>query len=94
MPRVFISNKYEQGYIFYLFHNKFEPKKYLESGGSQRISQECHPINNVFFGNCSEYLIPGSILISQDRPESNNFIKIEEIKDSKGLVVGGVYRNI
>lgn len=91
---VFISNKYEQPYIFYLFHNRINPYEYINSGGSRRIKEECFFIENVYFGTCDDKHDRGSILISQESFENESFEKISEIVSSEGKVVGHIYRQM
>jgi 4-amino-4-deoxy-L-arabinose transferase-like glycosyltransferase len=60
---VFFSPSFEQPYIFYLFYTQYDPAKYLASGGSVHISNKCYSIERVYFGDCSEKVTPGDILI-------------------------------
>jgi hypothetical protein len=90
--RVYVSNDYEQAYIFYLFYNKVDPAKYLLSGGSERINNKCYEIDNVLFGVCSD-VVPGMILISQNLSEGESYSKVEDIKNDDGETVGYVLEN-
>lgn len=90
---VFISNEYEQPYIFYLFHNRVEPMNYLRSGGSSVIAQECYSIENVYFGNCDNIKGEDDFLISPDQLADEKYQRIDEIYSIEGNLAGYVYRH-
>lgn len=91
--KVLISEEFEQPYIFYLFHNQIEPSRFLAAGGSEIIKQTCYHIDNVFFGKCSNNSNV-NIVISKNNLDQSKYIKVEDIRDKDGLVVGVVYRNM
>lgn len=61
--RVVFSENFEQPYIFYLFYTKYDPAKYIASGGSERISKKCFIIDNLHFGACKDQLQSGDIYV-------------------------------
>jgi 4-amino-4-deoxy-L-arabinose transferase-like glycosyltransferase len=90
--RVFFSQKYEQPYIFYLFYNQYNPQKYISSGGSSRIKQNCFAIDNVYFGECNSKITRNDLLISINKSEGSGLTKVKDIKDNRGVIVGEVYK--
>lgn len=68
----------EQAYIFYLFYSRYNPKKYLASGGSEKIFQQCFSVENVLFGSCQEKLADGDIYIVYGTRDGIN--SLHEIK--------------
>lgn len=61
--RVVFSENFEQPYIFYLFYTKYDPAKYIASGGSERIQKKCFTIDTVYFGVCKDQLRSGDIYV-------------------------------
>lgn len=62
--RIIFSPEFEQPYIFYLFYARFDPKIYLESGGSNIKNNTCFTINNRYFGKCDNLLNAGDIYLT------------------------------
>ncbi len=77
--RVFFANDIEQGYMFYLFYNKYSPKKYLSENGSNRMNTPCYSIDNAYFGICKEMISKGDIYITSKGEESSDFKRIKKI---------------
>lgn len=90
--RVFISSDYEQGYIFYLFHNDINPKEYLASGGSLRIKDACYQIGQVYFQKCNEFVRQGDIFVSLYTVDDKNFSLERKLHDEKGNAIGYIYK--
>lgn len=68
--KIVFSPTVEQGYMFYLFYNKYDPQKYLAKGGSQRLASECHAIDNAFFGACKGEIKKGDIYLTAKSDET------------------------
>lgn len=62
--KVYYLNSIEQGYIFYLFYEKYDPNKYIADGGSQRRENKCFAIDTSHFGNCEDQIKSGDIYIT------------------------------
>jgi 4-amino-4-deoxy-L-arabinose transferase-like glycosyltransferase len=92
--KILFSKEYEQGYIFYLFYSKYDPAKYIQSGGSNRITQQCFNVGNVYFENCLSLLSKGDVYISLTETNIKNMKKVNEILDKNGKTVGYVYKHI
>lgn len=92
--RVIFSSLYEQPYIFYLFYNKVDPTSYINSGGSDRITNKCFSIDSVWFGHCEGEITQGDIFISPNNAPSSKFIKKDDVVDSSGETVGRVYESM
>jgi energy-coupling factor transporter transmembrane protein EcfT len=90
--KIIFSKEYEQAYIFYLFYTKYDPAKYVQAGGSSRITKSCFNIGNVYFENCLETLSKGDFYIIQTETSLKNMKKINNIKDNNGNTVGYVYK--
>jgi len=73
----FFANNIEQGYIFYLFYSQYDPQKYIENGGSNRINADCYSISNVCFGVCSPE--EGDFYVSSKEPSPSEFKIIDKI---------------
>jgi 4-amino-4-deoxy-L-arabinose transferase-like glycosyltransferase len=74
--KVFFANDIEQAYVFYLFYNKYDPRKYLSDGGSSRINPNCYSIENAYFGTCKNMVRKGDVFVTSKAPSSNlNVIK-------------------
>ncbi len=58
---------HEQAYIFYLFYSRYDPRKYIASGGSEKTFQPCFSFENVLFGVCQDKLINGDIFVTYGR---------------------------
>ena len=61
--RIIFDKSFEQPYIFYLFYTNYDPQKYIATGGSSRTSNKCYTIDNAYFGDCSDKLRNGDILV-------------------------------
>jgi 4-amino-4-deoxy-L-arabinose transferase-like glycosyltransferase len=75
--RVVFGKDFEQPYIFYLFYTKYDPAKYIATGGTLRTSQKCFTIENAYFGDCKDKLRLGDIYmnIGTDSSENGNILK-------------------
>ena len=85
--RVFFDPSFEQAYIFYLFYNQYDPAKYLASGGSDRIKNKCFTIDNAFFGECSDQIKKGDIVLSIKEEETNKLKKIEALSGQENEAI-------
>ncbi len=65
---IYFDKSIEQAYIFYLFYEKYDPEKYLASGGSNRTLMVCYNIDNAWFGNCKT-IKSGDIFVSRYMPD-------------------------
>lgn len=75
----------EQGYIFYLFYNQYDPRKYLADGGSIRLDEKCFQIDNALFGNCQ--LHAGDIVVTtKELPELSGKKELQKIPYSDNTV--------
>lgn len=81
--QIFFANNIEQAYIFYLFYTKYDPKKYLSSGGSQRLTNTCYVIDNAYFGNCLDKIKIGDFFITSQQVVLDNYKLIKEINYSQ-----------
>ncbi|MGI8420241.1 MAG: glycosyltransferase family 39 protein [Candidatus Levyibacteriota bacterium] len=74
---VFFGKNFEQPYIFYLFYTKYDPAKYIASGGSSRLSQRCFSIANAYFGDCTDKMKFGDIYMAAgtDSSEKGKILK-------------------
>lgn len=82
--RVAISNSFEQGYIFYIFYNRVDPKQYLQEGGSTKRKLSCYSIDQVLFGSCDDKLQTGDYYISIGTYNNVSFKEKEIIHDLPG----------
>jgi 4-amino-4-deoxy-L-arabinose transferase-like glycosyltransferase len=82
--RIFFDNNIEQGYIFYLFYNKYDPQKYLLSGGSNRINPKCYTIENAYFGTCQGMISKYDILVTSKPQLSPDYRVIKTIINPVG----------
>ncbi len=78
--RIFFASDIEQGYMFYLFYNNYDPEKYLSENGSNRISAPCYSINNAYFGQCRDLVSKGDIYITSKGEASSDFKRIKKIE--------------
>ena len=85
--RVFFDPSFEQAHIFYLFYNQYDPAKYLASGGSDRIKNKCFTIDNAFFGECSDQIKKGDIVLSIKEEETNKLKKIEALSGQENEAI-------
>ena len=92
--KVVFSSKFEQPYIFYLFYTKFDPASYIASGWSNRISEKCFAIENVYFGNCESIIAKGDIFISQNTEDAQKYKKIRDVATSGNIAGVGVYESL
>jgi len=90
--KIVFSDGYEQAYIFYLFYTKYDSGKYIQSGGSNRITQACFNIGNVYFGKCISLLSKGDTYITQTETAIKNMKKIINITDKNNKTVGYIYK--
>jgi 4-amino-4-deoxy-L-arabinose transferase-like glycosyltransferase len=85
--KIFFAKDMEQAYVFYLFYNKYDPRKYLASGGSNRINPNCYSIDNAYFGTCKNVAQAGDIFVTSKTPSPNlNVIKTINDSNSKTAV--------
>lgn len=77
--RIFFANDIEQGYVFYLFYNKYDPQKYIAGDGSNRNSFGCYSIDNAYFGACNGLVRKGDIYITSKEQTSPNFKIVTQI---------------
>lgn len=77
--RIIFAQDIEQGYMFYLFYNNYDPRKYLSEKGSNRINTPCYSINNAYFGQCREMIGKGDIYITIKGESSSDFRRIKKI---------------
>jgi 4-amino-4-deoxy-L-arabinose transferase-like glycosyltransferase len=85
--RVFFANDIEQGYIFYLFYNKYDPQKYLADGGSNRINPIGYSIDNAYFGTCKNIIKRGDLYVTSKEPSSDfKIIKVITYFDNQPAV--------
>lgn len=50
--KTYVRQGIEQGYIYYLFYNRIDPKQYVQDGGSMRMLSRCFTIDNTVFTSC------------------------------------------
>jgi 4-amino-4-deoxy-L-arabinose transferase-like glycosyltransferase len=85
--KVFFANDIEQGYIFFLFYNKYNPQKYLANDGSNRINPSCYSIDNAYFGICAGMLKKGDYYVTSKEPSVDfRSIKIIRYSDNQPAV--------
>ncbi len=77
--KLFFANDIEQAYIFYLFYTKYNPEKYLLSGGSNRNSKICYMIDNAYFGECLDKIKKGDLYITSKQAPSGSYTLVNEI---------------
>lgn len=68
---IFFDKSIEQGYIFYLFYTKYDPKIYFKKGGSNIIWSKCFNISNAWFGKC-EGIKKDDLYVSRFTPSFPN----------------------
>lgn len=92
--KVVFDKDFEQPYIFYLYYTKYDPAKYIATGGSLRTSQKCYTIDNAYFGDCADKLSLGdiSVTIGNDGSEKGKVIK--ELKYSSGETAITIYQHL
>ncbi|CAN5171980.1 hypothetical protein BH11PAT1_BH11PAT1_1300 [soil metagenome] len=73
------ASSFEQPYIFYLFYTKYDPQKYIDTGGSTRLMQTCFTIDHTYFGKCTNVLKNNDIFVSFEEMKDKNFSKMKEI---------------
>jgi 4-amino-4-deoxy-L-arabinose transferase-like glycosyltransferase len=78
--KVFFLNNIEQGYIFYLFYEKYDPSKYIADGGSQRRENNCFAIDNRYFGNCESEVSSGDMYVTTGKQIKNKDKAVKKIK--------------
>ena len=85
--KIFFANDIEQGYMFYLFYNKYDPQKYISENGSNRINSACYNIDNAYFGVCKDMIGRGDIYVTAKLPSSNfKIIKVIKYPDNESAV--------
>lgn len=90
--RTFFENNIEQGYAFYLFYTRYNPKKYLAEGGSERKEKQCFSIDRAYFGECKDVVKRGDLLISSAATtESDKYKLIKPILYKNGERAVGIY---
>ena len=77
--RVFFDTSIEQAYIFYLFNTKYDPARYIAEGGSERRLSDCYSINIAYFGNCTQNIFSGDILVSAERKDENLYDIVDQV---------------
>lgn len=77
--KIFFADDIEQGYIFYLFYNKYDPKKYIPDGGSNRINLKCYAIDNAYFGLCNDRMKKGDFYITSKQQSFANFKIVKKV---------------
>jgi 4-amino-4-deoxy-L-arabinose transferase-like glycosyltransferase len=82
--RIFFDNNIEQGYIFYLFYNQYDPRKYLLGNGSNRINPKCYTIENAYFGTCQGMISKGDIYVTGKPELSPDYRVIKTIVNPGG----------
>lgn len=81
---IIFSSNFEQPYIFYLYYTKYDPAKYIASGGSWRTSKKCYTIDTVNFGDCKDKVKPGDIFVSAGDTTLPNTKVLKEFKYKNG----------
>lgn len=81
---IFFAENIEQGYIFYLFHAKYDPEKYIRSGGSDRIFMKCFNIGNSYFGSCDGEIKQGDLFVTSESLNQDKYLEIKNIKYPNG----------
>lgn len=89
---VIFSSEFEQPYIFYLFYTKYDPAKYIASGGSNRVNDKCFSIDNHFFGNCEKMLKAGDIFVTLYAKPFKPFIILNTTNFLNGEKAATVYQ--
>jgi 4-amino-4-deoxy-L-arabinose transferase-like glycosyltransferase len=82
--RVIFSQNFEQPYIFYLYYTKYDPAKYISSGGSNRIYDKCFNIDNKFFGFCEEGLKKGDIYVVEGQYDTKGGAELKRFDYANG----------
>ncbi len=90
--RVVFSKNFEQPYIFYLFYKKYDPDKYIQSGGSTRLSEKCHAIDNAYFGECLDKLRKGDFYVGIGDETIPNTNELKRFDFASGKPATKVYR--
>lgn len=90
--QVIFSKNFEQPYIFYLFYTKYDPQKYLNTNGSSRITEKCHSIDNVYFGDCLSQLEQGDIYITAGEENVSNGKRIKQFNYANGQPATAIYK--
>ncbi len=91
--RIFFANDVEQGYIFYLFYNNYDPGEYLSQNGSNRINGNCYSISTAYFGVCGNMIKKGDIYVTRKGMESSDLKKIKEIRDSNNETAVSIFEH-
>lgn len=88
----FFEKNIEQGYAFYLFYTRYDPKKYLAKGGSERKEKQCFAIDRAYFGECKDVVKRGDLLISSATlTESDKYKLLKPILYKNGERAVGIY---
>ncbi|MGH7202989.1 MAG: glycosyltransferase family 39 protein [Candidatus Levyibacteriota bacterium] len=90
---VFFSKDFEQPYIFYLFYTKYDPAKYIATGGSSRLSQKCFRIDKAYFGDCTDKIKFGDIYIKVGEDSSEKGKVLKQITYSYGEPAVTIYQH-
>ncbi len=90
--KVIFSKSFEQPYIFYLFYKQYDPQKYINSGGSARISEKCYTIDNAYFGDCIEQLKSGDLYITVGNENISKGQKMKQFNYANGETATAIYK--
>jgi 4-amino-4-deoxy-L-arabinose transferase-like glycosyltransferase len=82
--RIIFADTFEQPYIFYLYYTKYDPKKYIETGGSSRTAKPCFSIDNVYFGACHDKLRSGDIYVVTGEDEISHAKELKRFNYQTG----------
>ncbi len=77
--KIIFGSDIEQGYMFYLFYNKYDPQRYILDNGSNRINSVCYVIDNAYFGMCNDIIRKGDFYITSKEQSSSKFKLIKAI---------------
>ena len=91
--KVVFGKDFEQPYIFYLFYTKYDPAKYITTGGTSRLSQKCFSIDNAYFGDCKDKLKTGDIYITTGTEATEKGKPIKQITYSYGEPAVTIYKH-
>lgn len=77
--KVFFLNNIDQGYMFYLFYEKYNPEKYLAFGGSTIRDDACYAIQSRYFGHCDKKIRKGDVYVTTAQPIKSRDRLLKEI---------------
>ena len=84
--KIFFANNIEQGYIFYLFYNKYDPQRYISNSGSNRLNPNCFSIDNAYFSLCKGMIRKGDIYVTSKVQSSSDFKIVKAVRYPDGEV--------